>query len=203
MRYIVGNSGDLAEIIVDYKKRKVSLLRPDTGTKFSKRKKLTFMIIKNKLVNTIFIVGVVSLLFSIISIIFNLKLSIKGAIILYIILSVFVVSLIKSFYFPDLDDLIHYYVQKLSFDHMKRKVVVINNLNSKVYKLPFQYDFSNMKLDCRCYGDFKKYLIKVHIFPEDYYWRDGKFLTKQTDNWECYIYFSKIPRKGKMEIEFI
>lgn len=194
-RYTAGDSGDYAEIIIDYKKKDVKLINPSTGKNFEKNPGFQIGLFFMSFCITAFFIAIVAFFSDELDIVLTTLL-----IVFVMILSYTSLYALKE-RFPLPFAALHNYMQKIQNDYQPRKLVIVTELDSTIYKLPHAY--SNNKLDYRAYGDFKKYLIKVHIFPKDFYWKTKDSVEKQNEEWEAWFYFTKIPKKGKLEVEFI
>jgi hypothetical protein len=193
VRKVVGGGLDMAEIIIDYKNKSVKMLDPTTR----KEPRET----NYPGIFTFFMAGLVYIFL----LIFNWVPYVFRSSFFMALLNWFLIACLiygMTFVAGPMSGYYHYCMQWLQYEFLATaNVVYVDKLNSKVYQLP--YMFGNRKLNYKCYGDFKTYLIKVHIEPKNYYWKDGNRIVKQTEEWDAFFYFTKIPRKGRMEIEFI
>lgn len=86
------------------------------------------------------------------------------------------------------------------------KRVVICSLDSKVYELPI---FENVFLEYKATEEFGKYLCKIEVVEHNFhYLRKGLFsrkITKEQNDsyWKARFIFSRIPKKGELQLEFI
>jgi len=197
-KYQVGNSSDLAEIIIDYSKKKVKLINPETNKEFEKKinskYKLDF--------SFTFKFGVLFLfLFSFLFVFFIIGDIVIARFTLLYSESMFALYLLFII-FPILSEKLHHFGQFMTHNFFKVKnVVIVKNIDKEIYVLP--YAFNNLLLNYKLTGDFSKYILKVHIKPKDFFWRRRKKMIRQTYEWDALFYFSKIPKKGKMEVEWI
>ena len=185
MKYFGGNGGDYAEIVIDYQNKKVKIIDPITKKHFRIN---YFPSIADFLITTA------------VFILFNIFFTINNN--LYLFFTIFIITWVLSFSLPSFKNYYHLVLQKISNDYfLTSKFTIVKDIKTKEYHLP--YEFYNNKLNYKCYKDYGKYLIKIHIFPKDYYykWRNNK--EKQTDEWEAVFYFKKIPKEGRLEIEWI
>jgi len=188
MRHFSGNSLDRAAMVIDYRKKTVKILDPRTNKKF----KISYS-------PPIIAAGLGCLFLTIFLSIFMEMVSNNF---LLVWAGLFCIVWELHILVPWFANHTHLLEQKLINDWLVvKRFVIVKELEDKIYKLP--YKFENFKLDYKCYGDFSAYLLKIHIFPKDYYLKSGKKLTKQTEEWEAWFHFSQIPKKGKMEIEFL
>jgi hypothetical protein len=185
MKKYGASSYALAEIVVDYKTKKVDILDPQTKKEFELDFKPPFYLCFFGI-----ILVVICTLFEI-----NYWYFLGITFILYQL----------NILFPKVANKLHWYEQRLIFDFFRTKKYVIlkngENIYNKIYKLPFK--FKNRFIEYKCYGDYKKNLIKIHIFPKEYYYKYKESIEKQTSEWEVWFYFSKIPKKGILTIEWI
>lgn len=192
MRKYGGNGNKLAEVIVDYKKKDIKILDPHTRKPF----KFTYMPSLSYFLTSLILTVILSFAFMIFD---NYTIS-DNFWFIWAGLSLIIWEL--CILVPYLADKYHWFEQRFLWDYTSsKKVVFVKNIEDKIYKLP--YDFCNMKLDYVCTGEFSKYLIKVHVFPKDYFIKNRHGLRRQVEDWEAWFYFSKIPKKGQLEIEFI
>lgn len=190
VRQFGGDSLDRAEIIIDYKKKKIDIINP-----FTKK------IFKSGFIPPLLSILIFSIIvvFIVIILIFSTSLAIT----LFIIELIFYILFYEIYLlFPSIANYYHLLEQRFLNDYLvDKKLVIVKKLKNKIYKLP--YEFANDKLDYKCYKDFSKYLLKIHIFPKDYYIKYKNKIEKQLSEWEAWFYFSKIPKTGRMEIEFV
>lgn len=185
-----GSAGDYAEIIVDYRKKKVSMVNGKDNKPFKENRW-----IPSYTFGTFILYGFLYLLLS--------SYDLTKPYSIWFTIGIYLVNYILGItFYPAYKDFWKKVVQRFTSDYgLTKKLVIIKKLNKKVYSLPFE--FSNNKCDWRLWGDFAKYISKVHIKPKDYYLKSGKNIEKQIREWDCFMYFEKIPKSGKMEIEFI
>jgi len=92
------------------------------------------------------------------------------------------------------------------FHNNQLKRVMVKKMNSKVHELPI---FENVFLEYRATKEFGKYLEKIEIVEHDFYYMSKKLFSKdfKKENndayWKVRFIFSKIPKKGELELEFI
>lgn len=196
IKHQAGDSRSLAEIIIDYKKKDVKILNPikrnkirDTDLNFS--------------LSPIFLIICIPILFILIVIPSEFKLFPQSLLHFGIfVFSLLITSYLVAIILTPLRKKFHQFEQFLFNDYfMKKKLVITTNIKGKIWQLP--YKFNNLKLEYKLFGDFAKYISKVHIKPKDYFIKQFKKVEKQTEEWDCFFYFSKHPKNGKMEIEFI
>ena len=76
-------------------------------------------------------------------------------------------------------------------------------LTSKEFEIPL---FNNVFLDYKLRGDFKKYITNVEIIALDYQYRSKIFFfkikDKNVDYFKARFVFSKVPKKGFMEVKY-
>jgi len=101
--------------------------------------------------------------------------------------------------FPDF--CVKYRIKKDGGCHYVRK----HKLDDTKFVIPL---FENLFLTYKTAGEFKKYLENVEIKEYDYFtkWKDRKGKLKKeknTEHWFVTFNFSKIPKKGYLEIHFI
>lgn len=87
-----------------------------------------------------------------------------------------------------------------------RKVIRVQEIKNKIWKLP--YNFENRKLDFSLYGEFERYLNRVHIKPEENVKVIKAFKKQEKEpsevvGWDAVFYFEKVPKTGWMKIVFI
>lgn len=198
--YQAGNSGNYAEVIIDFRKKKVKLTDPQENNCEFKKNRFGFNI------NSLSLIGT-GLLIIAIKIIYNLfnrynPNPISLSALLYLWLGLLLINyIIGIIYHPKYNDWIDKWTQKIFTGYLgDKKVIIIKEVKENVWKLP--YEFKNNQLDYKLYGDYKKFITKIHIKPKDYYIKSFGKIKKQIEDWEAFFYFSKIPKKGKMIIEF-
>src|SRR3990167_10017797 len=129
MRYFGGSSNSLAEIIIDYRKKSVKILNPITKKPFKKE-------------------WLPSILYLSLSFILSIVYSLFYGVTIYtylLIHSFFVMIWGVTFLFPQISQYSHLFQQFLLNDiFTTKKLVIVKNLKSKIYKLP--YTFKNIKL---------------------------------------------------------
>lgn len=191
--YQAGNSSILAEIIVDYDKKKIEMRDPINRFKLTDKDwDFSLGLIGITIISNIFV--------------FIIFLVLLDAIAVALIFSgLMIFGYVIKVVFPALSIKLHQLEQYLFNDKFAtKKYLLVKELDSKIWKLP--YDFENIKMDWFLYGDFKKYIQKVHIKPKDYkLFRglDRKKAERQDQDWEAIFYFKEVPKQGKMEVVWI
>jgi hypothetical protein len=191
--YQAGNSSILAEIIVDYDKKKIDMRDPINRFKLTDK-------------DWDFSLGLIGMIGAMQFIIFVGFFAILDQIALALILAgVGLFFYIGKVVLVPVSIKFHQVEQYLFNDRFAtKKYLLVKEIDSKIWKLP--YDFENMKLDWYLYGDFKKYIQKVHIKPKDYKLfrgMDRKKAERQDQDWEAVFYFKEVPKEGKMEVVWI
>lgn len=197
----VGSGSDLAEIVIDYEKKSMKLYDPIKRTELNTSDldfKLDYLLMIS--IFPVLIVFITMLLFFIFT---GLNEIIQPNWNHFtLVFELLITSYLFSILLTPMRKKLHYFDQYLSFDFMKKKkFMVVQDINSKEWKLP--HNFKNLKFDYKLYGDYAKYIKKVHIKPKPYSFKIGKKQEKQVEDWDAFIYFKKIPKSGKMEIEWI
>jgi hypothetical protein len=193
MQKIVGNSLDLAEIVVDFDKKDIKIL-----DSFSKKK------IRESDLN-FSMTPLITIVYGYIFLTYLLwvdEYTISNFIfLLNILLFTYLLLVFKA----GISRQVHYYFQKLDLDIFStKKYIVVKNVKGLVYQLPREYEFANNKFDVNAFGDYKKYIKKVHIKPWEYKTIGiSKKKEQQIYHWDAFIYFKQVPKIGLMEITFI
>jgi hypothetical protein len=192
--YQAGDSGDLAEVIIDFKKKKVKLINPQKKGGFKKSR-------FGPNINGLILISAALLCF-ILSFILKLIIGHTDNLWYYAFIGLlFINYLIGLIFYPEYNNWIDKWNQKIFNGYLgTKKVVIVKNIKERTWKLP--YEFKNVQLDYKLYGDYKKVITKIHIKPKEYYIKSFGKLVKQIEEWEAFFYFSRVPKKGKMIIEF-
>lgn len=194
-RYQGGNSNDLAEIIVDYDKKDVKIINPKNNKDLQK-----FNI--NFSLTPIFIISFIIVLMTYFVIVFD-EFKIRD---IFLLFNLFLFIYLFYMLFCSMNPMWHRFWQYFINDMFENKnLLIVKDINSKDWKIPDLYNFKNIKLDYNLYGDYSKYIKKVHIRPIENYYILNAFNKKerQIKYWEAIFYFKEIPKKGKMEVIFI
>ena len=188
-----GNGSIYAEIIIDFKKKTTQILDPESRFK-----------IKNSDMNFVFTPYIVFLLIGIFAVSIYFNRLYEYAIISLAITSCYYISILAR----PITLKYHHLGQFLFNDYFKvKKYVSIKNLKTNYWKL--KHPFKGIKADFILHKDYKKYVDKIHIIPKDYYHVRGsdsdsiKAKEKQQAEWDIFVYFSRVPKIGKMEVIFI
>lgn len=134
---------------------------------------------------------------------------------LFWIIEAFILSSIV--WFPPILTLIIYFNKKLykkmpnfyanwtMWEEDEIKYVKKKRLDSTTLMIPI---FNNLFIDVKMSGDFKKYKKSINIKEHDFDYvilnnkKEIKKKYRNDDVWFCVLTFSKIPRKGELEIWF-
>jgi len=192
-QFQAGTGSDIAEFIVDYRKRKVQIL--DTQKRYAlKNKDLNFTL------TPFFLVFIIPML------LFAINLEILGdrGFTIYFFSFMLMIYQLLILLTP-IRKKLHKYGQFFFNDYFRvKKFMIIKDIQDKVWQLPSYVSFSNLKFDYKLYGDYAKFIEKSHIKPKNYYLgRNWENKERQKEKWDAFFYFSKIPKTGKMELEWI
>lgn len=196
---IAGTSWDLAEMIVDYKKKTIEVIDGESEK--------VLCDINIDLEITPFFVWLIIFWAGIFMIIVYTDSDGSTLLFWLFIFQILITAYLIGVLLTPIRKKIHKFHQFFSNDLFRnKKFAVFKNIKTKIWKFPFD-NFSNVKLDWFPYGDYGKYLRKVHIRPLDYYYlrgvKKGKKKWRQNEDWEVIFYFDKVPRKGRLEIVWI
>lgn len=185
--YSSGKNGDYAEIIIDYEKKNVKMINPKDDKPFKDKR---FRLQRNLLV--FLILAVIFVLLSY----FNVNYS------WWILAGIYFTHCGVGIIFPKYYEYVEKLNQHLSVNRLggQKKIVIIKRIKGRIWQLP--YPFYNNKLDYKLTGEFARFIKKVHIKPKDYYVKRNGKIEKQIEEWDAFFYFSRSPKKGKMEIEW-
>jgi len=190
MKYQKGNSSDLAETIIDYESKTVQILDPDTKeeVKNASFSLDSFSFILHCGLTVLAIMTILSL--------YNDFYYTWLLAPITIIIGIFYIIKLKSRRF---NEWYHYHEQNF-FDLVRPgRYAEFTNIATIDWKFP--YKFRNIKFEYHLYGDYKKFIKKIHIYPKPYYEIDFEGTKSiQLREWEILIYFTKIPKNGKMEL---
>lgn len=191
----LGDSLSLAEFIVDYKKKTIKIKDLKRRHKITKADFLFqftpfYIMIFGTFWMTIF--GFSQLFPHIISS-YDFLWLLGSSFIIYFLMTIF----------PAVRKKIHYLEQILFNDKFQKKIFLkVENLKTRTWILPREYRFTNHFLKYRLYGEFKPLIEKVHIKPWDYKIKTPLGLTNQNDDFDVIFTFIKVPKTGRMELEF-
>jgi len=192
-----GTTKDLAEFIIDYKKKKINIIDPKKMSEITDRD-LNFSLSP---FFSIFL-SIILVYSGGFLILFDLPTPRPHIFLLIMSQMIFMLYLIFVLATP-IRKKMHKIGQFLFNDYFRTKnYIKIENIKTKVWKLPYD-NFKNFKLDYKLYKDYGKYISKIHVKPKDYYkvrWNDK---WRQEQDWEVLFYFEKIPKNGFMEIWWI
>jgi hypothetical protein len=189
--YQKGKSGNYAEIIIDFEKKKVDLINPqDKSGEFK----------KNRFSPEINALGLSMDTILLIILIYLFKITIFSP--FWTLVGILLINyLMGVIFYPKYNNWLDKWNQKIFTSYLSfKKAVIVENIDGETWKLP--YDFKNNLLNYELYGDYKRLITKIHIKPKDYYIKKLGKLVKQIDDWEAFFYFSENPKIGKMIIEF-
>ena len=196
---------EFLDIVIDYDKKKVDFINPKT-----QKKEIDNFNFKTFLHSNFFRLFVVSIsIWIMLSLIVQVILILQGGVVtsdnkdaiflVLLMLRYFLFFAILMFIEPIRNVLVDIFLY-LEFDIRKSKFVVVKDINTKTWKFPYDY---YAKLNYKLFGDYAKYIKRFESKSKDWYWKKGDKLEKQEDEAEAIFYFRKIPKTGRMEIEFL
>lgn len=187
----IGNSGQYAEIIIDYEKKNMQLLDVETRKELPDVYKFDF-------IPSPMSIFLMSIAFFISCYAFR-SIIVTGSILLVIYLLSVVISRFKK------KLQLHKFFQWLNNDLFSRKkyiVVEANDIKDEIYQLP--YEFKNTKLDYELYGDCAEQIKQIHIKPKPWNYKNRmNKVEQQIEDWDAFFIFKKHPTSGRIIITWI